>query len=72
MSEFVLINNIKKYRKERGWTQKELAKRCLTTKNTISGLENRNYNPSAYLAAILCVVFDVSFEDLFYLSTRKD
>lgn len=33
-------NNVRRYRKEKGWTQKELSEKTRISRNTISKLEN--------------------------------
>lgn len=38
--------NIKKYRKERGFTQKELAERSNLSRSYLADLERNRYNPS--------------------------
>ena len=35
--------NIRKYRKQNGWTQKELAKRCCYSENFIGDIENETF-----------------------------
>lgn len=66
-SHLKLKNRIKEMRQERGWSQTELAKRAGSTQNTISSLETGQYSPTAFLAAVLCAVFECKFEDLFWL-----
>ncbi len=36
------------------------------SRNTISSIETRQFNPTAKLALILCVALDQKFEELFY------
>ncbi len=62
-----LKNNLKKIRKEKGLTQAELAVLVGSSKNTISSIETSQFCPTAYLAKLLCIALDCSFEDLFYL-----
>lgn len=59
-------NNIKKYRERIGYTQFELAELVQTSRNSISSMENQEYQPTAYTAAKLCRALDVSFDQLFY------
>ncbi len=66
-SHLKLKNNLKQFRKEKGYTQKELADIIGTTKNTISSIETGQFCPTAYLAALLCEALECKFEDLFYL-----
>lgn len=66
-SHLKLKNRLKEYRQKKGWTQSQLAERVGSSKNTISSIETSQFCPTAYLAALLCVAFECSFEDLFYL-----
>lgn len=66
-----LKNRLKEYRKARGMTQTELAKRVGASKNTISSIETGQFCPTAYLAALLCLALDCGFEDVFYLDLEE-
>ena len=61
-----LKNKLKEYRQNAGLTQTQLAEKVASSKNTISSIETRQFCPTAYLAALLCVALDCKFEDLFY------
>lgn len=67
--ELLLRNRIKTFRKKKGWSQTELAKRSKTTQNTISSFETGQYQPTAYLAGLMCKALECEFEDLFYFVT---
>ena len=69
-SHLKLKNNLKQFRKEKGYTQKQLADIIGTTKNTISSIETGQFCPTAYLAALLCYSLECKFEDLFYLELQ--
>ena len=66
-SHLKLKNNLKQYRQQKGYTQKQLAEQIGSTKNTISSIETGQFCPTAYLAALLCTALDCKFEDMFYL-----
>ena len=66
-NKIVLKNNLKALRAEKSWSQADLAKEAGVSRNTISSIETGEFVPSAKLAAILCVVFEKTFEELFYL-----
>lgn len=66
-TELKLLNRLKEFRQERGITQSELAKMVGTSRNTISSIETGQFCPTAYLAAVLCVALECTFEELFYL-----
>ena len=61
-----LLNRLKEARKEKHWSQTDLANEARVSQNTISSIETGQYCPSAKLAKILCIVLEKKFEDLFY------
>ena len=70
--ELVLNNNLSEYRKKAGLSQDELARMVGVSRNTISSIETGQFSPTAKLALILCIAFDVKFEDMFYLSVAEE
>lgn len=65
-SELVLKNRLKVARAERNLSQGELAKMVGISRQTVSSIENGQFNPTAKLALLLCIALDKKFEDLFY------
>ena len=63
-----LLNGVKESRKERGWSQTELAQMVGVSRNTISSIETGAFNPTAKLALILCIALDKKFEELFWFA----
>ena len=63
-----LLNGIRAARKERGWSQSELAHMVGVSRNTISSIETGTFNPTAKLALILCIALDKKFEELFWFA----
>lgn len=61
-----LKNNIKEVRTEKKLSQAALADLVGVSRNTISSIETRQFNPTAKLALLLCVALEKKFEDLFY------
>ncbi|MDO4466557.1 MAG: helix-turn-helix transcriptional regulator [Bacillota bacterium] len=61
-----LNNRVKEARLEKNLSQASLAKLVGVSRNTISSIERRQFNPTAKLALLLCIALDCSFEDLFY------
>lgn len=51
-------------RKERGWSQVELAKKLNVAKQTVSNWENENIQPSIEMLVRLAKIFDVSTDYL--------
>ncbi len=61
--------NVRKYRKLKGWTQKELAERCHYSENFIGDIENemlKTYSLGAlyHISKVLGVHIKLLFEDL--------
>ncbi len=61
-----LKNNLKEVRKEKGYSQTELADLVGVSRQTISSIETGQFSPTAKLALVLCVALDKKFEELFY------
>lgn len=61
-----LKNKLKEVRKEKGYSQADLAKLVGVSRNTISSIETGQFTPSAKLALILSIALDKKFEELFY------
>ena len=70
-SHLLLKNRLKEYRQQHNLSQAELAKLVNTSRNTISSIETGQFCPTAYLAAVLCVALDCTFEEMFYLAEEK-
>lgn len=64
--KLVFKNHLKKVRTEMGITQKDLADLVGVSRQTISSIENGQFNPTAKLALLLCIALDRKFEELFY------
>ena len=64
--KLVLKNHLKEVRKEKGYSQQQLADEVGVSRNTISSIETGQFNPTAKLALILCIALENKFEDLFY------
>lgn len=64
--KLVLKNNLKQVRKEKGYSQQQLADDVGVSRNTISSIETGQFCPTAKLALILCIALEKKFEDLFY------
>ena len=63
-------NKVHKARKNKGFTQEELAERAGVTRQTIIALEKGSYVPSVRLAIKLSKVFKIRVEDLFKLKKK--
>ena len=70
--ELVLKNHLKEVRKEKGYSQQQLADEVGVSRNTISSIETGQFNPTAKLALILCIALEKKFEDLFYFGSMSN
>lgn len=57
--------NIKKYRKEKGWTQKQLADKLNKNTRTIQNYENSRREPNIKLLYQIAETLHISISDLF-------
>ena len=67
MAEAGLGNHLKVHRAKKDLTQEGLAELVGVTRPTISFVENRRFVPSALLALKIATVFEVPFEEVFFL-----
>ncbi|MBQ7332869.1 MAG: helix-turn-helix transcriptional regulator [Clostridia bacterium] len=61
----MIINHVKFYRKQRGLSQAELAKKIGVSRNSISSIERGEYIPSLETAFELCEALFVVIHELF-------
>ena len=66
-----LLNKVKEMRKEKGFTQKQVAQMVSVSQRTIISLEKSQYKPSIMLAYRLAYLFGTSIEELFCLAEIK-
>jgi putative transcriptional regulator len=67
MGEYLLKNTIKVQRAKKNITQEELAELVGVTRTTINFVERGKWVPSTILALKIARVFELPFEDVFYL-----
>ena len=65
-ASLVLKNNLKKSRTEANLSQQQLAEMVGVSRNTISSIDNGQFNPTAKIALVLCIALDKKFEEQFY------
>lgn len=58
-------NRIKQLRKEAGYSQEELAKKCVVSRQTINAIENDKYDPTLALAFSLAKELKTTVDELF-------
>jgi putative transcriptional regulator len=71
MATFRLCNRLKVARAEKSLSQEQLGALAGVTRQTISSIENGQYNPSALLALVLARCLGKRPDDLFYLEEEK-
>jgi putative transcriptional regulator len=67
VSSFRLCNRLKVARAEKDLSQEQLGSLAGVTRQTISSIETREYNPSALLALVLARRLDKRVDELFFL-----
>jgi putative transcriptional regulator len=60
-----LENRLKKMREAKGWSQGELARRLVVSRQTINAVETDKYDPSLPLALRMAKLFGVAVPELF-------
>ena len=58
-------NTVRQLRRERNWTQQELANRLKVSRQTVNAIENQRYDPSLSLAFDIAATFDTTIERIF-------
>lgn len=58
-------NKILELRKDKGFTQDVLAKKCNVTRQTINAIENNRYDPTLQLAFKIAAVLGTTVDDVF-------
>ncbi len=69
-NQLTLKNNIKLARVKMNLTQDSLAKLVGVSRQTIGSIEKGQFNPTAKLALIICVVLEKEFEELFFFDNK--
>ena len=71
--DLILENRLRVARAEKRITQAQLARMAGVARQTISAIENKQYNPSAKLALTLARYLQVDVNELFMLvNTREE
>jgi len=63
-------NRVKELRRERGWTQQELARAVGVSRQSINSIERNRYVPSLPLALTFARVFGTSTDEIFTLEDQ--
>ncbi|MBN2725852.1 helix-turn-helix transcriptional regulator [Candidatus Mcinerneyibacteriota bacterium] len=65
-------NAVRELRREKNWTQEELARKVLVSRQTIISLEQGRYDPSIQLAFRLSRIFGKTIEEIFFYREEED
>lgn len=63
---------MKSLRRERGWSQSDLAERVGVSRNSIISIENGRFDPSLPLAFELAAAFELTIEEIFQPAPKTD
>jgi transcriptional regulator with XRE-family HTH domain len=66
-----LARNVRRLRKEKGWTQDELAAKLEIEQTAVSLIENARANPTLQTLEAIAACFSVRFIDLFEARSAK-
>ena len=58
-------NKLKERRRDKGWSQGELASRLNVSRQTVNAIENGRYDPSLPLAFAIARVLGAKIEEIF-------
>ncbi len=67
----LLQNQLKKLRREKGWTQAQLARQVGVTRQSIIAIEKGKYKPTVELALKLARALNRPVEEIFWLQEPK-
>lgn len=65
-------NKIKMFRAEKNLSQTELGDLVNVSRQTISAIETGQFNPSAKVAALICIALEKKFEEVFYFELNEE
>ena len=66
-----VLNRLKEFRGDRGWTQQQLADTVGVSRQSINSIERSRYVPSLLLALTFSRVFACSTDEIFTLEIEK-
>lgn len=67
----MLENRVRELRARFRWTQQDLADAVGVTRQTIGLIEKGDYSPSVTMALKIATAFQVTVEDIFYLTGKE-
>jgi putative transcriptional regulator len=66
-----VVNRVKHFRDDRGWTQQQLAEEVGVSRQSINSIERNRYEPSLHLALTFARVFACPTDEIFTLESKK-
>jgi putative transcriptional regulator len=66
-----VVNRVKEFRQQRGWTQQQLAEAVGVSRQSINSIECSRYVPSLPLALAFARVFGCATDDVFTLENHS-
>ena len=63
-------NRLRGLRRQRAWSQQELAKRLEVSRQSVNAIETGKYDPSLPLAFRIAELFDLAIEEVFVSPSR--
>ena len=63
-------NRLRNLRRERAWSQQDLAKRLEVSRQSVNAIENGKYDPSLPLAFRIAELFGLAIEEVFVPPSR--
>jgi putative transcriptional regulator len=63
-------NRLRPLRRQRGWSQQDLAERLEVSRQSVNAIETGKYDPSLPLAFRIAELFDRPIEDIFVSPSR--
>ena len=61
-----VLNKLKELRRERSWSQHDLAVQLRVSRQTVHALESGKYDPSLPLAFAIAGLFELTIEEIFF------
>ena len=66
-----VLNRVKEFRIDRGWTQERLAEEVGVSRQSMNSIERNRYVPSLPLALTFARVFGCSTDEIFSLERKR-
>jgi putative transcriptional regulator len=64
-------NRLRPLRRQRGWSQQDLAERLEVSRQSVNAIETGKYDPSLPLAFRIAELFELPIEEIFVSPSRR-